>query len=121
MEFNIGMDGDIVIMGLTGDLVAGSIEEFKAQVSKLTDKNFVNILLELSKVGFMDSSGLGSCIAAHKLLKGKNGMIVFSQPNDSVGKVFRITRADQKLDIVTSKSDGIKKLQEKIIGERRQK
>lgn len=121
MEFNIGMDGDIVILGLTGDLVASSIEEFKLQVSKLTDKNFVNIMLDMSKVGFMDSSGLGSCIAVHKMLTGKDGMIVFAQPNDSVNKIFRITMADKKLNIALSKSEGIKKFHEKIISERRQK
>jgi len=121
MEFNIGMDGDVVILGAAGDLVASTAEEFKSQISKLADKNFVNILLDMSNVNFMDSSGLGSCIAAHKLLDGKNGIIVFAQPNDSVSKIFRITRADQKLNIVSSKLEGIKRLHEKMIEKRRQR
>ena len=70
MEINIGMDGDVVTMGITGDLVASSAEEFKSQVAKLGDKNFHFILVEIV-VNFMGQPGLGACIAVHKMLSGK--------------------------------------------------
>jgi anti-sigma B factor antagonist len=121
MEINIGMDGDVVILDLTGDLVASTVEDFNTQTMKLIDKNFVYILLEISNVNFMDSSGLGACIALHKAVTEKNGMVVFAKPSDSVSKIFRITRADQRLNVRVSKTEGIQLLNEKIISNRRQK
>jgi anti-anti-sigma factor len=118
MEFNIGMDGDIVIMELTGDLVANTVDELKTQVSKLREKNFNYVLLEMSKVDFMDSSGLGACMAVHKTLLENKGMLVIAKPSKPIEKIFQITRADQKLNIVPTKHDGIKSLHEKIIGKR---
>lgn len=120
MQIKMGMDGDIVTLDLVGDLVASTAEDFKTQITKLVDKKFTYILIEMSKLTFMDSSGLGACIVAHKMFAEKKGMIVYAQPTDSVMKIFRITKADQKLNIVASKSDGFKSIQEKIIMEKRQ-
>jgi anti-anti-sigma factor len=118
MEINIGMDGDVVIMDITGDLVASTAEEFKAQVAKLNEKNFHFILLDMSKVNFMDSSGLGACMAVHKTLTEKKGMLALAKLSEAVGKVFRITRADQKLKVVPTKQEGVKALTDAIIAGR---
>lgn len=121
MEINIGMDGDIVMLDLNGDLVASSAEELKLQVAKLSEKNFRYILLDMSKVGFMDSSGLGSCMAVHKTLNDKQGMLVCAQPSEAVAKIFRITRADQKIKVIPSRSDALKNIFERIVQDRKQK
>lgn len=120
MQINIGMDGDIVVMDLNGDLVASTAEELKSQVAKLTEKNFIYILMEMSKVTFMDSSGLGACMAVHKTMLDLKGALVCARPSEAVGKVFRITRADQKINIAATKQEGINLLMSKII-EARQK
>lgn len=107
MEINLGsMGSDVVVIGLVGDLVAGTAEELKRQVDKLLQKNFNQILVELANVNFMDSSGLGACMALHKMVGEHKGKIVFVKPNETVAKVFRITRADQKLALVKSNSEG---------------
>jgi len=120
MEISIGMDGDVVIMDVTGDLVASTAEELKTQVSKLREKNFSFILMDISKINFMDSSGLGACMAIHKSLSEKNGLLVLAKPTEAVAKVFRITRADQKVKVTATKQDGIKAIHDAIIGGRKQ-
>lgn len=113
LDINVGMDGDIIVMKLTGDLVASTAEQLKAQVSKMTEKNFVYILIEMGKVSFMDSSGLGACMAVHKMMAEKGGMVVFSRPSEPVSKVFRLTRADKKLSVSENASAGVAALIEK--------
>ena len=120
MEINVGMDGDVVVMDLTGDLVASTAEELKSQIAKLVEKNFNYVLMEMSKVNFMDSSGLGACMAVHKTLLDKKGLLVCARPSDAVSKVFRITRADQKIRVASTKQEGVSLLMSKII-EARQK
>ena len=115
MEINIGMDGDIVVMDITGDLVANTAEELKAQVEKLTEKNFVYILLEMHKVNFMDSSGLGACMAVYKKLRERNGALVCARPSEAVSKIFRITKADKKISVVSSSTEGAKLLHEMMM------
>lgn len=121
MEINVGMDGDIVTLDLTGDLVASTAEELKSQVAKLTEKNFKYILVDMSKIGFMDSSGLGACMASHKMLVDKQGLLVCAQPSDAVSKIFRITRADKKINVADSKPVAVKTIHDRIIEDMKQK
>ncbi len=115
MDINIGTDGDVVIMELNGDLVASTADQLKEQVAKLSDKNFTYVVLEMSRLTFMDSSGLGACVAVHRMLADRKGMLVCAKPSDPIAKVFRITRADKKLTIAASKEEGVRLLLGKII------
>ena len=114
MEFNIGMEENIAILDLVGELVAATGEELEKHVSELMEKKCVNIIFQMNKINFMDSSGLKYCFKIGKELSEKNGMLVFVQPNEAVGKVFHITGADRKLSIVKSKADGLKLIRENI-------
>ncbi|MDP2156709.1 MAG: STAS domain-containing protein [Nitrospirota bacterium] len=111
MEISISMEGDFVVADVAGDLVASTAEDLKAQMGKLIEKNFLFVILELSKVNFMDSSGLGACMAAHKAFIEKKGSLVCTKPSETVAKVFRVTRADQKLNMAGTRLDAIKFLQ----------
>lgn len=107
MEIKLEMDHEVVILKLVGDLVAGTAEELKAQVAKLIDKKYLFILLDLGKVDFIDSSGLGSCMAINRDLTVKDGLLACACLNENVRKVFRMTRADQKIMIFDAVNDAV--------------
>jgi anti-sigma B factor antagonist len=111
MEISIGVEGDVVVVDLTGDFVASTAEQFKAQMAKLAEKNFLFVVLNLDKVNFMDSSGLGACMAAHKAFQEKKGALVCAKPSEAVAKIFRVTRADQKLKVAPSRLEAVQSLQ----------
>lgn len=111
MEISISMQGDVVVADLTGDFVASAAEQFKTQMAKLMEKNFLFVVLNLDKVNFMDSSGLGACMAAHKAFLEKKGALVCAKPSEAVAKIFRVTRADQKLKVSQTCPEGVKSLQ----------
>lgn len=112
MEISIGMDGEVVVVDMTGDFVAGTVEQFKAQMAKLMEKNFLFVVLNLDKVNFMDSSGLGACMAAHKAFQEKRGALVCAKLSEPVAKIFRVTRADQKLKVAPTRPEGVALLQQ---------
>jgi anti-sigma B factor antagonist len=115
MEVNIdtAMGGDVVIIELSGGLAASSVEQFRGHITKLMEKGFVYILVDMTNVDFIDSSGLGACMAAHKQLAETKGMVIFGMLGKEVLKIFRITRADKKLHITAIKNEGIKRLYSK--------
>jgi anti-anti-sigma factor len=69
----------------------------------------------MHNISFMDSSGLGACIALHKMVNEKEGMLICSRPSENVAKVFKVTRADKKLSVANNKNDGIKALTQKLV------
>ncbi len=116
MEIKLEMDGNVVILRLQGDLVAGTAGALQSQMAKLKEKKFVHVLIDLSGIGFIDSSGLGACIAANRDLEGSGGLLVCTGLNESVRKIFSMTRADRKISVLDSKRQALDALQEKISG-----
>lgn len=113
MEFRIEMADDVVVLVPTGNLVASETEQFKGQVEKLIEKKFRFLLLDMKRIDFMDSSGLGSIIAVNKLITGVGGVFVCAELQEGVQKVFRVTRADQKIAVAAARLDGLLLIQER--------
>ena len=65
MELSTREDGRVTIMSVKGDLVIGEGEAmFKKTVTRLLEEGRVYLLVDLSEVGFLDSSGLGALVRA---------------------------------------------------------
>jgi len=67
---------------------------FKERVKELTDHPAKRVILDLKKVEFLDSSGLGAVVSLMKHL-GQGRRLDIAGPSPSVEKVFRITRMDR--------------------------
>jgi anti-sigma B factor antagonist len=119
MEIKLEMDNEVIILKLIGSLVASSAEGLKEQIAKLMEKKYRFILLDLGKVDFIDSSGLGACIAINRDLAGKDGILACAGMNENVRKVFRMTRADQKILVCDARHEAVNALLERISGGRK--
>lgn len=103
MEIKVEVDSEIIFLKLSGSLVASTLDELKSQVQKLIDKKYLNIAFDLQRVEFVDSSGLGLCIATARELAAVSGKLVCYGLNDNVQKLFKMTRADQKIVVMASR------------------
>ncbi len=103
MEIKVEVDSDIIFLKLVGSLVASTLEELKSQVQKLVDKKYIYIVFDLSRVDFVDSSGLGLCISTARDLAACSGKLVCCGLRDNVQKLFTMTRADQKIVVMASR------------------
>lgn len=114
MEIKLEMDHEVIILKLIGSLVASSAERLKEQSAKLMEKKYRFILLDLGKVDFIDSSGLGACIAINRDLAAGHGVLACAALNENVRKVFRMTHADQKILVFDHRTEGVNALLERI-------
>jgi anti-sigma B factor antagonist len=67
--------------------------EFKEAVRLLADRGQGALILDLSAVVFLDSSGLGAVVSVMKLLGGHR-RLELAGLTANVAKVFRLTRMD---------------------------
>lgn len=103
MEIKVELDSDIIFLKLSGSLVASTLEQLKSQIQKLVDKKYVNIVFDMNRIDFVDSSGLGLCITTARELAALSGKLVCCGLNDNVQKLFKMTRADQKIAVMASR------------------
>ncbi|NRB21037.1 MAG: STAS domain-containing protein [Rhodobacteraceae bacterium] len=78
--------------------------QFKEDMRSETEGGASRVILDLSEVKFIDSSGLGAIVAAMKQL-GSSRKLDLAGLSPMVEKVFRLTRMDTVFDLYASLSE----------------
>lgn len=77
-----------------------SITNFQSQIDANSDFTLQQLVLDLSKVIALNSSGLGSLVALHRELTAKNIAFSIFNPSSKVQEILKITRLDQVFQVV---------------------
>jgi anti-sigma B factor antagonist len=85
---------------------AGAIE-FKEQMREYLGVADRRVMLDLSRVTFIDSSGLGAVVAVRKSL-GPDRMLELANLTPAVERVFRLTRMDSIFPIHVTLPSGLR-------------
>ncbi|BAQ65901.1 STAS domain-containing protein [Geminocystis sp. NIES-3709] len=88
----------------------GKSTQFRQQIGELIDQGVNVILIDLKKVTFMDSSGLGGLVLILKMVRGVSGRLFLMSLNDQVKMLFDLTNMGNIFEIITDKSE----LEEKL-------
>ncbi|MBN2694333.1 STAS domain-containing protein [bacterium] len=76
---------------------------FKEDFLAIIEEKGKKIILDLSEVSFIDSSGLGAIVAAFKKIK-PDGNLVLLTKSEAILTMLRLTRLDKVFQIVESKN-----------------
>lgn len=83
----------ISVIVLEDRIDAATAIQFKEKMRGLTKDGPARVVLDLARVQFLDSSGLGAIVAVKKLL-GPDRSLELAGLTPTVEKVFRLTRMD---------------------------
>ncbi|MEM7074314.1 MAG: STAS domain-containing protein [Pseudomonadota bacterium] len=99
MELESSIQNDVNVIKVAETRIdAASAVRFKDEMRSRTDEGPARVVLDLSNVAFVDSSGLGAIVASMKQMGDKRRLELAGLTHD-VAKVFRLTRMDSIFDI----------------------
>ena len=86
---------------LTGELDVSTVPAFNKRVSELRHQGFHSIVLDLSGITFLDSTGLSAILVTemHARMRGQRFSVVEGPPH--VNELFRLTGVDNFLEIIS--------------------
>jgi anti-sigma B factor antagonist len=84
---------------LSGDLDIVTSDDVKRELVGLVDAGHTSLALDLSDVGFVDSSGLGVLVAVHRHAEAQGGEFVVRSTPPQVRRLFEITRLGDLLTV----------------------
>ncbi|WP_299683819.1 STAS domain-containing protein [uncultured Tateyamaria sp.] len=94
MELDSQQNGPLQIVRVNSARIDAAVAiEFKDAMRQVTDTGSPTVILDLSTVEFIDSSGLGAIVASMKHM-GQERSLVLAGLTPTVDKVFRLTRMD---------------------------
>jgi anti-sigma B factor antagonist len=90
----------LVHVGLVGELDLSTVAKVQEELRRVEASAPPTLVLDLSKLTFLDSTGL-RCIgtAAERARDGGRRIVIVRGP-DSVQRVFSITRLEERLEMV---------------------
>ncbi len=80
----------------------------KSELVLVSGNGEKNIVLDLSKCRYCDSSGLSAILVANRLCKNANGTFVLTGLNDAVERLITISQLDTVLNITGSVDEAVK-------------
>ena len=79
-------------------LLSGELDEYTAQTVRKnldilldTEKGFIQIVIDLSELSFMDSTGVGVLIGRYKKMRESNIPIFITNPSRNAERIFKMS------------------------------
>jgi anti-sigma B factor antagonist len=108
MDIRVEMTNEIAVVPMpVAELDAGNSAEFKRDMTPVVDGH-VKVVLDLAKLRFIDSSGLGAFISCLRKLNEKKGDLKLCGMSRQVRAVFELVRMHRVFDIYATRDEAVR-------------
>jgi anti-sigma B factor antagonist len=89
----------VLVLSLFGSLDAMTAGALKQEVVAIAEAKREKVVVDLSTLGVIDSTGVGVLISLFKRVRAQNGHVFFAGLKAQPKEVFRLLRLDKSLDL----------------------
>ena len=105
-------EGTIVILSVQGRVVGDASLELRREINgwlaEVPEDEKPNVILNLSKVSMMDSSGLGVLVSSYTSVQKKDGRLVLAGMGKGLQNLIAITKLTRVFDIYEDEDEAVK-------------
>jgi anti-anti-sigma factor len=106
LDFETTRNGTVAIVSPTGELDISGATVLETELERLTeDPELAAVVLDMRGLEFMDSSGLRLVVLADMRAREAGRRFSLVRGDETVHRVFEITRMSDRLDFVDSPED----------------
>jgi anti-sigma B factor antagonist len=91
LDLNVRKEGDHAILEVAGEIDVYTAPKLREKLIELVSDGSHNIIVDLEKVDFLDSTGLGVLVGGLKRVRNHDGSLQLVCTQEKILKIFRIT------------------------------
>jgi anti-sigma B factor antagonist len=104
----------ITIFDVSGEMYGGAENmEIVNMVTELAKQKKLDLLVNLSKVKWISSTGLGILVSARSRFSKEGGVIKLCHPNDRVLGILQVTRLNMIFDVFPNEAEALANFRKK--------
>ena len=109
MKYEVDKQEHYTVMALKDTNVNSLVApELKSEFVVLSNEGITNLIIDLSEVEYIDSSGLSAILTANRVFKANDGtMVLTGTQHPAVKKLIEISRLDTVINIVPTVQESI--------------
>jgi anti-sigma B factor antagonist len=99
MELAVHDNYGVTVVIVSGEMDAGNSAQLGEELDRLLTEGTRKLVIDLAKVGFVNSSGLATLVRYYKRAHSNCGDISLAALQPPVRQVFQLTRLDRVFDL----------------------
>src|SRR5918992_1870439 len=99
MELSVRENQGVTVVMVSGEMNAGNSTQLEEELDHLLTEGSRKLVIDLGKVGFMNSSGLAALVRYYKLARSNCGDICLAALQPPVRQAFQLSRLDRVFDL----------------------
>lgn len=104
------LESELPIIELEGEVDVYTAPQLKQQMISLLESGAKELIVDLTKVDYLDSTALGVLIGGLKRMRERDGNMVLICPSPRIRRVFEITGLDKIFDIFNAQEDAMESM-----------
>lgn len=101
---------DVPVVALSGDVDSFTSKQLQKAIVELVQTGKLQMIINVAKVHYIDSSGLGTLIGGLRRVNAQNGRIAVAGPNSKIQKVLNITGLSKLITLYDSDDAAVRSL-----------
>ena len=93
----------VVVVGVDGQLIVGNRQDLKQKVLDALEAGARKFVIDFTKTGYIDSSGLGVLVSLSKKIREQGGELRLANLNDDLKTLFELTKLDTLFQIADTR------------------
>jgi anti-sigma B factor antagonist len=113
-ELNISerQAGDVTVLDLGGKITIGEGSvSLRGAIKRLVEEGKTKILLNLGKVSYVDSSGIGELVSSHTTISREQGQLKMLGLTEKIKELLVITKLLTVFDVYTEEAAALNSFQ----------
>ena len=108
--FSETLDPQTHVVHVKGEIHVSTAQEFAQRLDEAISTSAAAIVLDLTEVEFIDSTGLSVLLNGLRSVTLRGGRLALAVSNPTVLRLFEITRLDSTFDIEPTLGDALKRV-----------
>ena len=108
MTFSLTKDKrGVVVVGVDGQLIVGNRQELKQKVIEALEGGAKQFVIDFTRTGYIDSSGLGVLVSLSKKIREQGGDLRLAGLNEDLQTLFELTKLDTLFSIPQTPAEAL--------------
>lgn len=97
MTYATSLENDALVLYVRGELDAVTVEDLRSALDRLVAAGHRTVIIDLSGLRVIDSSGVGSIVSLYKRVRAYGGQASVRGAKDQPLAIFRLLKLDRVL------------------------
>jgi anti-sigma B factor antagonist len=107
LDLNVRKEGDHAVLDVGGEIDVYTAPKLREKLIELVSEGSYHIVVNLEKVDFLDSTGLGVLVGGLKRVRNHEGTLQLVCTQEKILKIFRITGLTKVFPIHASVAEAV--------------